>query len=210
MNPTAHGDRSMARNGCPRHAADALRRALLFNGTAALALAATGAAQAHIDGRIAQVARGLREVDRHTLNGVSLLRVFGGYFPIPNHFALVPGEPYCRFVNMRGESRNDAYDGFIVASSRERLSEHASVAAAVRAPIRSSVLRYGLTLELRKHDPPEPGAPPTPSVLIQDSREFVWILGDNAELWPLMLEAYGRLPRARARLTASRSAAGLR
>jgi hypothetical protein len=62
------------------------------------------------------------------------------------------------------------------------------------------VLRYGLTLELRRHEPPAPLAPPTPSVFISDAREFVWILGDNAALWPLMLEAYGRLPRARTRL----------
>ena len=74
------------------------------------------------------------------------------------------------------------------------------------APVRSNVLRYGLTCELRRHDPPEPLLPPTPSVFIANAREFVWILGDNAELWPLMLEAYGRLPRARSRLsTASRS-----
>lgn len=181
------------------------RRALLVNGAAALAFGATSTAHAHIDGRVAQVARGLREVDRHTLNGVSLLRAFGGYFPIPNHFALVPGEPYCRFVNMRGETQDDALDGFIVAASLERLPEHASVVAALTAPIRSSVLRYGLTLELRKHDPPKPGAPPTPSVFIRGAREFVWVLGDNAELWPLMLEAYGRLPRVRSRLTAVNS-----
>ncbi|MCI0432411.1 MAG: hypothetical protein L0271_02000 [Gemmatimonadetes bacterium] len=173
------------------------RRAVLVNGAAAFALGATSVTHANIDGRVAQVARGLREVDRHTLNGVSLLRVFGGYFPIPNHFALVPGEPYCRFVNMRGEHQNDALDGFIVAASLDQLAAHPSVVAAVSAPVRSSVLRYGLTLELRRHDPPAPGAPPTPSVFISNAREFVWILGDNAELWPLMLEAHGRLPRVR-------------
>jgi hypothetical protein len=166
-------------------------------------LGAASAAQATVDGRVAHVARGLREVDRHTLNGVSLLRVFGGYFPIPNHFALLPGAPYCRFVNMRGENRNDALDGFIVAASLDHLAEHDSVVAALNARIRTSVLRYGLTVELRRHEPPAPLAPPTPSVFISNAREFVWILGDNAELWPLMCEAYGRLPRARATLAAS-------
>jgi hypothetical protein len=48
--------------------------------------------------------------------------------------------------------------------------------------------------------------PPTPSVFISDARDFVWILGDNAELWPLMCEAYGRLPRARSELAAMRAA----
>jgi hypothetical protein len=182
------------------------RRALLQTVAALATLGPSGIAHANVDGRIAQVARGLREVDRHTLNGVSLLRVFGGYFPIPNHFALLPGEPYCRFVNMRGEHQNDALDGFIVAASLEQLPQHPSVVAALAEPVRSSVLRYGLTLDLRKHAPPEPLAPPTPSVLIRNAREFVWILGDNAELWPLMLEAYGRLPRVRSRLVAASAA----
>jgi hypothetical protein len=179
------------------------RRTLLKSAAALGMLGAASAAQATVDGRVAQVARGLREVDRHTLNGVSLLRVFGGYFPIPNHFALLPGEPYCRFVNMRGENRNDALDGFIVAASLDHLAEHDSVVAALNARIRTSVLRYGLTVELRRHEPPVPLAPPTPSVFISNAREFVWILGDNAELWPLMCEGYGRLPRARATLAAS-------
>jgi hypothetical protein len=179
------------------------RRTLLKSAAALGMLGAASAAQATVDGRVAQVARGLREVDRHTLNGVSLLRVFGGYFPIPNHFALLPGEPYCRFVNMRGENRNDALDGFIVAASLDHLAEHDSVVAALNARIRTSVLRYGLTVEVRRHEPPAPLAPPTPSVFISNAREFVWILGDNAELWPLMCEAYGRLPRARATLAAS-------
>lgn len=181
------------------------RRTLLKTAAAFAALAPCGIAQANVDGRVAQVARGLREVDGHTLNSVSLLRVFGGYFPIPNHFALVPGQPFCRFVNMRAEKQNDALDGFIVAAPLDQLAEHPSVVAAMSAPVRSSVLRYGLTCELRRHDPPEPLLPPTPSVLISNTREFVWILGDNAELWPLMVEAYGRLPRARSRLSASRS-----
>jgi hypothetical protein len=179
------------------------RRTLLKSAAALGMLGAASAAQATVDGRVAQVARGLREVDRHTLNGVSLLRVFGGYFPIPNHFALMPGEPYCRFVNMRGENRNDALDGFIVVASLDHLAEHDSVVAALNARIRTSVLRYGLTVEVRRHEPPAPLAPPTPSVFISNAREFVWILGDNAELWPLMCEAYGRLPRARATLAAS-------
>jgi hypothetical protein len=184
----------------------ASRRALLQGAAAFATLGLSPAADANVDGRVAQVARGLREVDRHTLNGVSLLKVFGGYFPIPNHFALLPGEPYCRFVNMRGENRNDALDGFIVAASLEHLAEHDSVVAALSAPLRSSVLRYGLTVELRRHEPPEPLAPPTPSVFISNAREFLWILGDNAELWPLMCEAYGRLPRARSELAATTAA----
>ncbi|HJS22686.1 MAG TPA: hypothetical protein VJ764_08500 [Steroidobacteraceae bacterium] len=182
----------------------ASRRAVLKSAAAFATLGLSHAAHANVDGRVAQVARGLREVDRHTLNGVSLLRAFGGYFPIPNHFALLPGEPYCRFVNMRGENQNDALDGFIVAASLEHLSEHDSVVAALNTPVRSTVLRYGLTLELRRHEPPEPLAPPTPSVFISNARDFVWILGDNADLWPLMCEAYGRLPRTRARLGAAR------
>ena len=184
------------------HAPTTSRRALL---STAAAFAARGPRlpSANVDGRVTQVARGLREVDRHTLNSVSLLRVFGGYFPIPNHFALVPGQPFCRFVNMRADQQNDALDGFIVVASLDQLGEHASVVAALSAPMRSSVLRYGLTCELRRHDPPKPLLPPTPSVFIANAREFVWILGDNAELWPLMVEAYGRLPRARSHLTAA-------
>ena len=182
------------------------RRAMLGGAAALATFGFSSAAHANVDGRVAQVARRLREVDGHTLNGVSLLKVFGGYFPIPNHFALLPGEPYCRFVNMRGEHQNDALDGFIVAASLEHLAEHASVVAALGAPPRSSVLRYGLKVELRRHEPPEPLAPPTPSVFISNAREFVWILGDNADLWPLMLEAYGRLPRAQARRVATSAA----
>ena len=181
----------------------ASRRAVLQSAAAFATLGFSPAAQANVDGRVAQVARGLRQVDGHTLNGVSLLRLFGGYFPIPNHFALLPGEPYCRFVNMRGENRNDALDGFIVAASLEHLAEHDSVAAALSTPMRTNVLRYGLKVELRRHEPPEPLLPPTPSVFISDARDFVWILGDNAELWPLMCEAYGRLPRARSSLAAA-------
>jgi hypothetical protein len=177
----------------------ASRRAVLKGAVAFATLGLSATAQANVDGRVAQVARGLREVDGHTLNGVSLLRVFGGYFPIPNHFALLPGEPYCRFVNMRGENQNDALDGFIVVAALEHLAEHDSVVAALNTPVRSSVLRCGLTVEVRRHEPPAPLFPPTPSVFISNAREFVWILGDNADLWPLMCEAYGRLPRARAR-----------
>jgi hypothetical protein len=107
---------------------------------------------------------------------------------------------------MRGENRNDALDGFIVAASLEHLAEHDSVVAALSAPMRTDVLRYGLKVQLRRHEPPEPLMPPTPSVFISDARDFVWILGDNAELWPLMCEAYGRLPRARSELAAMRAA----
>ena len=181
----------------------ASRRAVLQGAAAFATLGFSPATHANVDGRVAQFARGLREVDGHTLNGVSLLRVFGGYFPIPNHFALLPGEPYCRFVNMRGENRNDALDGFIVAASLRHLAEHDSVAVALSTPVRTNVLRYGLKVELRRHEPPEPFMPPTPSVFISDARDFVWILGDNAELWPLMCEAYGRLPRARAIVAAT-------
>jgi hypothetical protein len=90
-----------------------------------------------------------------------------------------------------------------VAASLEHLAEHDSVTAALSTPMRTNVLRYGLKVELRRHEPPEPLLPPTPSVFISDARDFVWILGDNAELWPLMCEAYGRLPRARSSLAAA-------
>jgi hypothetical protein len=185
------------------HTQPTTSRRTLLKTAAAFAGLGPCIAAANVDGRVAQVARGLREVDGHTLNSVSLLRVFGGYFPIPNHFALVPGQPYCRFVNMRADQQNDALDGFIVVASLKQLEEHPSVVTALSAPVRSSVLRYGLTCELRRHDPPKPLLPPTPSAFITNSREFVWILGDNADLWPLMVEAYGRLPRARSRLSAT-------
>ena len=73
------------------------------------------------------------------------------------------------FVNMRGENRNDALDGFIVAASLRHLAEHDSVAVALSTPVRTNVLRYGLKVELRRHEPPEPFMPPTPSVFISDA-----------------------------------------
>ena len=64
----------------------ASRRAVLQGAAAFATLGFSPATHANVDGRVAQVARGLREVDGHTLNGVSLLRVFGGYFPSGNIF----------------------------------------------------------------------------------------------------------------------------
>lgn len=174
--------------------ADLSRRSLL---AAIAAIAALGpeSVSAQLDRRIAQTQWTLKRVNARDTSGVTLARVFRGYFPVPGHLALDAASPPFRFVNFDREFKDDAQDGAVVIARLADGAKHDIVRWVRRAKPASRMLRYGLVIERRSHGPAAPGQPEVRSVILSDKTDFACVVGPVEPLWELMVDAWARLPK---------------
>jgi hypothetical protein len=178
-------------------AAPAVSRRHLLGLLAAIAAGAPGTAAAQADRRNAQASWNLKRLDPRSLDGLFLLRIFRGYFPLPAHLVLDASAPAFAFVNYDHEFGDDAQDGAVIAARRADAAKHPLMEWIRRTAPESRDLRYGLVIEHRHHPPPAAGRPELRSVVISDKAHVLAIIGPPERLWREMLEAYARLPRSR-------------
>ncbi len=172
-----------------------LSRRELLAALSAIAAFKPASAAAQADRRNVQAGWNLRNFDGRSLNGVILLRLFRGYFPLPAHLTLDASAPPFEFVNFDCEYGDDAQDGAVIAGKRSDTRKHALMEWVMKAPAESRLLRYGFVIEHRRHGPPAPGRPDIRSVVISDKTHFVSVIGPVESLWQDMVNAYARLPR---------------
>src|SRR5262245_23120560 len=170
-------------------------RRALFGTLGALAALGSSASSAQVDRRNAQTSLDLKRVNGDDTDGVLLVSVFHGYFPLPAHMVLDASKEPFHFVNFYRQYDDDARDGVVIVAKLEDMERHELMIWVRDAPAAPRILRYGLVIERRVHGPPSPGAPDTRSVLISDKTHFVCIVGPIEPLWEAMVEAYTRLPR---------------
>jgi hypothetical protein len=163
----------------------------------AVAAFGAGSSRAQADRRNVQAAWNLKRLDGRGLDGLVLLRIFRGYFPLPAHLVLDVAAPPYYFVNYDREFGDDARDGAVIAARRTDAARHPLMEWIRRTAPEARDLRYGLVIERRRHPPPVSGHPDLKSVVLSDRTHFVAIVGPPERLWPEMLEAFARLPRSR-------------
>ena len=170
------------------------RRVLL---AAATSLAALGPAtlSAQVDRRNAQATWVLQRLTGFETSGVILVRIFRGYFPLPEHLVLDASAPPFHFLNFYREYDDDAKDGAVVVAKLKDTRQHKLMSWVLSVEPRQRILRFGLVIERRNHGPCAPGRPDTYSVVISDKTDFVCAVGPVEPLWEPMVNAYARLPR---------------
>jgi len=154
-------------------------------------------AAAQADRRNVQASWNLRRLDPRRLDGLILLKIFRGHFPLPAHLVLDASAPPYYFVNYDREYRDDARDGAAVAGRRADAARHPLMEWLRRTTPQSRDLRYGIVIEHRRHPPPVAGSPELRSVVFSDRKELLAVVGPPALLWEEMIEAFARLPRVR-------------
>ena len=127
--------------------------------------------------------------------GVILVRIFRGYFPLPEHLVLDMSAPPFRFFNFYREYDDDAKDGAAVVARLDDIGRHPLMKWVLGVKPREKLLRFGLVIERRNHGPPAPGRPDIRSVVISDKTDFVCAVGPVEPLWEHMVNAYARLPK---------------
>lgn len=169
----------------------------LFAFLAAIAAFSPAAAEAQADRRNVQASWNLKRLDARKLDGLLLLRVFRGHFPLPAHLVLDTAAPPYYFVNYDREYGDDASDGAVIAGRRADVSGYPLMEWLRRSPPLSRDLRYGIVIEHRRHPPPVAGKPELRSVVFSDRTELLAVVGPPAMLWQEMIEAFARLPRGK-------------
>jgi hypothetical protein len=177
--------------------APALSRRELLASLAAIAALSARPAAAQADRRIVQASWNLKRLDVRSLDGLVLLRIFRGYFPVPAHLVLDASAPPFSFVNFDHEFGDDAQDGAVIAARRVDATRHPLMEWLKKTAPESRELRYGLVIERRRHPPPAAGRPDLRSVVVSDKTHLVAIVGPPERLWPEMIEAFARLPKDR-------------
>ncbi|MGQ0430574.1 MAG: hypothetical protein ACT4UQ_11640 [Gammaproteobacteria bacterium] len=180
-----------------RRLAHAVTRRQLLTLLASIAAFSPAPAAAQADRRNVQASWNLRRLDARSLDGLVLLKVFRGYFPLPAHLVLDTSAPPFYFVNYDREFGDDAQDGAVIAARRADAAKHPLMEWIKRTAPESRDLRYGLVIERRRHPPPAAGRPELRSVVISDRTHFIAIVGPPERLWQEMLEAFARLPKSR-------------
>ncbi|MGQ0383728.1 MAG: hypothetical protein ACT4UP_03450 [Gammaproteobacteria bacterium] len=178
-------------------AAPAVTRRELLALLASIAAFSPAVATAQADRRNVQASWNLKRLDTRSLDGLVLLRIFHGHFPLPAHLVLDTTAPPFYFVNYDREFGDDAQDGAVIAARRVDAARHPLMEWVRRAAPESRDLRYGLVIERRRHPPPAAGRPELRSVVISDRTHFVAIVGPPERLWREMIEAFGRMARSR-------------
>jgi hypothetical protein len=181
-----------AETGAPR--AGISRRTLLA-GTTSLAALGPAAASAQVDRRNAQASWVLKRLNGFDTNGVILLRIFHGYFPLPEHLVLDTSAPPFHFLNFYREYDDDAKDGAVVVARLRDAWRHKLMSWVLGVEPKQRFLRFGLVIERRNHGPLAPGRPDTYSAVISDKTDFVCAVGPVESLWEPMVDAYARLPK---------------
>jgi hypothetical protein len=144
-----------------------------------------------------QASWNLRRLDPRRLDGLLLVRIFRGHFPLPAHLVLDTSAPPYYFVNYDREYDDDASDGAVIAGRRADLLKQPLMEWIRRTPPRSRDLRYGIVIEHRRHPPPVAGRPELRSVVFSERAELLAVVGPPAMLWQEMIEAFARLPRGK-------------
>lgn len=175
----------------------AVTRRQLLGLLTAIAASTPLPAAAQADRRNVQASWNLKRFDPRSLDGLILLRIFRGYFPLPAHLVLDAAAPPFSFVNYDHEFGDDAQDGAVIAARRADAAKHPLMAWIRKTTPESRDLRYGLVIEHRHHPAPAAGRPELKSVVISDKTHLVAIVGPPQRLWREMIEAYARLPRGR-------------
>lgn len=173
-----------------------MNRRQLLAALGAIAAFATQPAAPQADKRNAQAMWNLRHVDGKSLDGLILLKIFRGYFPLPAHLTLDASAPPFHFVNFDREFGDEVQDGVVVAARLKEIGKHPLMTWVRRKPPDSRDLRYGLVIERRRHPAPATGRPEIRSVVLSDKTHFVCVVGPVERLWEDMVNAYARLPKA--------------
>lgn len=178
-------------------AAKSLNRRTLVAALGAIAAFGARPAAAQADKRNAQAMWNLQHVDGKSLDGLILLKIFRGYFPLPAHLTLDISAPPYQFVNFDRQFKDDAQDGAVIAAKLTEMGKHPLMTWVRRTAPDSRNLRYGLVIERRQHPAPAAGRPQIRSVLFSDKTHFVCVVGPVEPLWQDMIDAYARLPRVK-------------
>jgi hypothetical protein len=152
-------------------------------------------AAAQVDRRNAQASWVLDRVNGFDTSGVTLLRIFRGYFPLPDHLVLDTSATPFHFLNLYREYGDDVKDGAVIAARFENARRHKLMSWVLGIEPKQRFLRFGLVIERRIHGPWSPGRPDTHCVVISDRTDFVCAVGPVEPLWEHMVNAYARLPK---------------
>jgi len=188
---------SRDRNACGRPGAvdSRVSRRAILAGLTSIAVLDAASATAQVDRRNAQATWNLQRVSATDTTGVILVRIFRGYFPLPDHLVLNASAPPFHFLNFYREYHDDARDGAVVIAKLVEMRRHELMAWVLEQKPRERLLRSGLVIERRNHGPLAPGRPSTRSVVISDNTDFVCAVGPMELFWEPMVTAYGRLPK---------------
>jgi hypothetical protein len=167
----------------------------LLAGLASAAALDSAPVSAQVDRRNAQASWVLQRLSAFDTSGVTLVRIFRGYFPLPDHLVLDASATPYHFMNFYREYGDDAKDGAVIAAKLEHMARHELMSWVLGVEPRQRFLRFGLVVERRSHGPLAPGRPDTRSVVISDKTDFVCAVGPVEPLWEHMVDAYGRLPK---------------
>jgi hypothetical protein len=148
-----------------------------------------------VDRRNAQATWNLQRVSPTDTSGVILVRIFRGYFPLPDHLVLDASAPPFHFLNFYREYDDDARDGAVVIAKLAELRRHELMSWVLERKPRERLLRSGLVIERRNHGSLAPGRPSTRSVVISDNTDCVCAVGPMESFWEPMVTAYARLPK---------------
>jgi hypothetical protein len=173
----------------------AISRRALFAGLSSLAALGSARVSAQVDRRNAQASWVLARVNGFDTSGVTLVRIFRGYFPLPDHLVLDTSATPFHFLNFYREYDDDAKDGAVIAAKLENMHRHELMSWVLGVEPKQRFLRFGLVIERRNHGPWAPGRPDTLSVVISDQTDFVCAVGPVEPLWEHMVNAYARLPK---------------
>jgi hypothetical protein len=126
---------------------------------------------------------------------VILVRIFRGYFPLPEHLVLDASAPPFHFLNFFREYDDDAKDGAVVVAKLKDTRQHKLMSWVLSVEPRQRILRFGLVIERRNHGPWAPGRPDT--VQRRDQRQDRLRLRRRPDRAALehMVNAYARLPK---------------
>jgi hypothetical protein len=167
----------------------------LLAGLTSIAALDPASISAQVDRRNAQASWVLQRVNGFDTSGVTLVRVFRGYFPLPDHLVLDTSATPFHFLNFYRQYDDDAKDGAVIVAKLENTNRHKLMSWVLGVEPRQRFLRFGLVIERRNHGPWAPGRPDTHSVVISDKTDFVCAVGPVEPLWEHMVNAYARLPK---------------